>query len=395
MLTDTSIRNAKPAEKPFKLADGGGLFLLVNPTGSRLWRLKYRTDGKEKLLAIGAYPAISLAKAREKRDEAKALLADGVDPSAHKREQKREAELTSSNTFRLIAEEYVAKLKREGRADATLSKTEWLLGFAYAEIGDRPVTEIKPADVLAVLRRVEGRGTHETARRLRSTIGTIFRYAVAIARAENDPTFALRGALTAPTVKHRAAITDPKQLSAFLRSLDAFDGQPTTAAALRLLPILFPRPGELRAAEWKEFDLDKAVWTIPADRTKMRRAHRVPLPRQAVAIISGLKAITGYGRLLFPCVRSVTRPISENTLNAALRRLGYTADEVTAHGFRATASSLLNESGKWHSDAIERQLAHVEGNDVRRAYARGEYWDERVRMMQWWADWLEEISLSV
>jgi len=390
-LSDAGIRNAKPAETPFKLFDGGGLFLLVNPGGSRLWRLKYRFDGRERLLALGAYPAVTLAKARERRDEAKVLLADGVDPSERRQEEKREAQRLAADTFRNIAEEYVAKLRREGRAPATLAKTEWLLAFAYPEIGDQPIRSILPADVLRVLRSVEARGTHETARRLRSTIGTIFRYAVATTRAENDPTFALKGALTTPTVRHRAAITDPTRLGAFLRSLGAFDGQPTTSAALRLLPILFPRPGELRAAEWAEFDLDAAVWTIPASRTKMRRPHRVPLPSQAVAVLRALKAVTGSGRLLFPCVRSVARPISENTLNAALRRLGYTPDDVTAHGFRATASSLLNESGLWHADAIERQLAHVEGNDVRRAYARGEHWEERVRMMQWWADWLDRL----
>lgn len=254
-----------------------------------------------------------------------------------------------------------------------------------------------PADVLAALQKVERRGRHETARRLRSTIGSVFRYAVATTRADNGPTFALRGALTTPVVKPRAAVTDPRAFGALLRAIDGFDGQPTTHAALKLMALLFPRPGELRMAEWTEFDLDAAVWTIPAMRTKMRRVHRVPLPRQAVPILKALGEVTGNGRLVFPCVRTTARPISENTLNAALRRLGYSKDQATAHGFRATASTLLNESGKWNADAIERQLAHVENNDVRRAYARGEHWAERVQMMTWWSRssrWLESHRQS-
>jgi integrase len=254
----------------------------------------------------------------------------------------------------------VAKLRRGGRADTTITKIEWLLSFVYPLLGDRHVKEIAPADVLVALQKVERRGRHETAGRLRSIIGAVFRYAVATARADNDPTFALRGALTTPVVKPRAAVTDPRAFGALLRAIDGFDGQPTTLAALKLMALLFPRPGELRMAEWTEFDLDAAVWTIPAMRTKMRRAHRVPLPRHAVAILKALGEVTGNGRLVFPCVRTTARPISENTLNAALRRLGYSKDQATAHGFRATASTLLNESGKWNADAIEQQLAHVE-----------------------------------
>ncbi len=393
-LSDAQIRNSKPADKPYKLTDGGGLFLLVNPGGSRLWRWKYRYGGKEKLLALGAYPAVPLVKARQKRDAARALVADGIDPSEQKRREEQEIRASATSTFRAIAEEYLEKLRREERAAATLEKVGWLLEFAYGRLGDRPITEISAADVLEVLRSVEARGTHETARRLRSTIGSVFRYAIATARAENDPTFALRGALINVKVRHRPAVTDPGELAALLRAVDGFSGQPATRGALRLLPILFPRPGELRAAEWREFDLDRAIWTIPASRTKMRRPHRVPLPRQAVAILQDLKPVTGFGPLVFPGTRTATRPISDNTLNAALRRLGYAKDEVTAHGFRATASTLLNESGKWNPDAIERQLAHVEENDVRRAYARGEHWDERVEMMQWWADRLDELRGS-
>jgi integrase len=351
----------------------------------------YRFGGKQKLLAIGAYPVISLADARRARDEAKRALALGDDPSRAKRALKA-SQTNTGTTFRAIADEYVAKLKREGRADATITKIEWLLSFAYPLIGHRALREITPADVLEVLRTVERRGRHETARRLRSNIGTVFRYGVATARAESDPTVSLRGALTNPIVTPRAAVTDPRAFGALLRAIDGFDGQPTTSAALKLMAMLFPRPGELRMAEWAEFDLANATWTIPAARTKMRRPHRVPLSPQAVAVLNALAEVTGSGRLLFPCVRSVSRPISENTLNAALRRLGYSKDQATAHGFRATASTLLNESGKWNADAIERQLAHVENNDVRRAYARGEHWDERVKMMAWWSDHLDALK---
>lgn len=391
-LTNTACRNAKAQDALYKLSDGGGLQLWVQPNGAKLWRLAYRFGGKQKLLAIGAYPVISLADARRARDDAKRTLTLGSDPVQVKRALKA-AQASGETTFRAIADEYVAKLKREGRADTTITKIEWLLSFAHPLIGDRDIKEITPFDVLAALRTVETRGRHETARRLRSTIGSVFRYGVATARAENDPTFALRGALTAPVVKPRAAVTDPRAFGALLRAVDGFEGQPTTRAALKLMALLFPRPGELRMAEWSEFDLDAAVWTIPAARTKMRRPHRVPLTRQAVATLTELGEVTGNGKLVFPSVRTVMRPISENTLNAALRRLGYTTDQATAHGFRATASTLLNESGKWNADAIERQLAHVENNAVRRAYARGEHWDERVKMMAWWADYLDDIKV--
>lgn len=390
-LSDTAVRNAKPQDKPHKLADAGGLYLLVNPTGSRLWYWKYRYGGKEKKLAIGPYPVVTLAKAREARDTARGLLIDGIDPSSHKRDARREAALVAANTFAILADEYLEKMRREGKAKTTIGKVEWLLGLARRELGDRPMTEIRAPDVLVVLQRIEAKGNHETAVRLRATVGAVFRYAIATTRADTDPTQALHGALVRPQVKHRPAVTDENDLGALLRAIDDFSGQATTKAALRLLAILFPRPGELRMAEWAEFGLDKAIWTIPAARAKMRREHRMPLPRQAVAELEALRRITGNGRLVFPCVRTVLRPISENTLNAALRRLGYTKDEVTSHGFRATASTLLNECGKWNPDAIERQLAHVEKNAVRRAYARGEHWQERVEMMQWWADHLDTL----
>lgn len=294
-------------------------------------------------------------------------------------------------TFKVVADELVEKKRQEGRAAATLAKTTWLLDFAHPLFGSRPISEVRPAEVLAALRQVEARGRLESARRLRSVVGEVFRYAIATARAETDPTSALRGALIAPKTKHRAAVTDRAAFGAMLRAIDGYDGQPVTKYALQLMALLFPRPGELRMAAWGEFDLKAAVWTIPAERTKMRRAHRVPLPKQALAILAKLKKETGQGPLAFPSVRSAHRAMSENTTNAALRRLGYSVDEATSHGFRATASTLLNESGLWHEDAVERALAHIEKNDVRRAYARGEHWEERVRMAQWWADELDAM----
>jgi len=391
MLKDIAVRNAKPAGKPRKLCDAGGLHVLIQPTGSKLWRLAYRFAGKQKTLALGVYPIVSLEEARSRREEAKKLLARSVDPSV---QRKTERQAGQGSSFRAVAEEVIAKLEREGRAKATLDKTRWLLDFAYPMFGDRAVGEITARDLLALLRQIESRGVYETARRLRSTCGMVFRYAIATGRAERDPSMDLRGALTAPQVNHRATIVDPKSIGALLRAIDGFDGRPMTRAALRLAAYLFVRPGELRHAEWNEFDLDDdAVWSIPAEKMKMRRPHRVPLARQPLAILRELKEITGNGRWLFPSVRSFTRPISENTLNAALRRLGYGSEEMCIHGFRSMASSRLNEMGGWNPDAIERQLAHQEANAVRRAYTHGaEFWTERVQMMQAWADYLDGLK---
>jgi integrase len=394
-LTDTECKQ-KPTEHLRKLSDGGGLQLWIkldsHSQPSRLWRLAYRFGGKQKLLALGVYPSVSLSDARVLRGQAKRLLAAGIDPSEARRQAKIQLVAATNNTFRTVAEAYVAKLTREGRRPSTLSKLKWLLDFAYPTLGDRKVGEIIAPDILPALRAVEVRGRLETARRLRETIGCVIRFAMAEGKAHTDPTIALRGSLARPKHKPRAAVTEPAAFGALLRAIDGFDGQPTTHAALKLMALLFPRPGEMRAAEWAEFNLKQATWTIPATRTKMKREHRVPLSLQALTILNGLQSITGKGRLLFPSVRTVKKPISETTLNAALRRMGYGADEATSHGFRATASTLLNESGKWNADAIERQLAHVEANNVRRAYARGEHWDERVRMMQWWANYLDELK---
>ena len=387
-LTDAVIRNAKPGKKLIKLSDGGGLHLLIQPHGAKLWRMGYRIGRKQKTLAFGVYPTVTLAQARAQRDAAKKILGNSGDPSVQRKIDKQ----ARGNSFRIVGGELVDKMKREGRAPATLTKTEWLLEFAYDVLGDRPVAKITAPELLAVLRKIEARGTYETARRLRSTCGMVFRYAIATGRAERDPSVDLRGALTTPTVKHRATIIEPVAIGALLRAIDDFDGQPTTKAAMRLAALVFARPGEIRHAEWKELDFDKAEWIIPAEKMKMRRPHRVPLSRQTLAILKDLKAITGELRWLFPSVRTVMRPISENTLNSALRRMGYGSDAMSAHGFRAMAATRLNEMGRWNADAIERQLAHEEPNAVRHAYTHGaEYWSERVAMMQTWADYLDDL----
>lgn len=394
MLSDAKIRAAKPPpSKTLKLSDSGGLQLWLQPTGSKLWNLAYRFEGRQKKLAIGPYPHVGLKAAREKRDEAKALLAAGVDPGQQKREAKANASRQdAANTFEAIAAELREKKRREGKAERTLVKFDWYMSLARDGLGARPVAEVTAPDILAVLRPIEARGRHETAEKLRGAIGQVLRYAIATARASNDPTTALRGALVTPTVTPRAAIIAPVKFGALLRAIDGFEGAPETRIALQLLALTFARPGELRLAEWSEFDLEAALWIVPATRMKMRREHRVPLASQALTLLRELREVwTGRSNLLFPGQRSAERPISENTINAALRRLGFSKDEMTGHGFRASASSMLNESGLWSADAIERQLAHVDNDSVRRAYHRAEYWDARVKMMRWWADRCDEL----
>ncbi|ACK50507.1 integrase family protein [Methylocella silvestris BL2] len=393
-LTDMEIRAAKPSARIVKLSDGGGLQLWLMPDGAKRWRLAYRFAGGQKLLAIGVYPAIGLREAREAREGAKRILAEGNDPSLAKKLAKAAKATASANTFDAVSTELLDKKRREGKAERTLDKLGWLFSLARPAIGVRPIAEISAREILAVLRSVESRGTHETAKRLRATISEVFRYAVATDRADSDPTVALKGALAAPIVKHRAAIIEPKAFGGLLRAIATYEGSPETCAALELLALTFVRPGELRAAEWVEFDFDNGVWSIPGEKMKMKRPHRVPLAARAVGLLQELQTITGHGKFLFPSVRSAARCMSENTINAALRRLGFEKDEMTGHGFRSAASSMLNESGLWNPDAIERQLAHVDNDSVRRAYARADYWDERIRMMSWWADRCEELRRS-
>jgi integrase len=393
-LTDIAIRNAKPRAKPYKLADALGLFLLVQPSGGRLWRLKYRIDGREKKLGFGTYPDVSLSDARKRRDEARELIAAGKDPSREKQREKIRSRIDAGNTFSAIADEYCAKRRRDGErawAPATASRSEYLLSLLTGSIGRLPINEIEPADVLAAIRKIEGKGNLESARRTLQLASMVFRYAVSTARLTSDPTRDLRGALTAPTVTHYGAITDASRVGELLRAIDGYEGQGFTRLAMQIAPHVFVRPGELRQAEWSEIDLDGALWIIPPEKTKMRKPHHVPLSRQAVALFREIHSFTGPTGYVFPSIRTRTRPMSDNTINAALRRLGYASDEMTAHGFRAMASTLLNESGKWHPDAIERALAHGDSDRVRAAYHRGAHWKERVEMAQWWSDYLDQL----
>jgi integrase len=393
-LTDVAIRNAKPAAKAIKLADGGGMFLLVTPAGGKLWRLKYRINGREKLLAMGAYPEIGLGEARRRREEARELIALGKDPSREKQREKLRARTHAADTFKAICNEYCEKRRRDGVkgwAPATATRSEYLLSLVCGSIGKLPIGEIEPADVLTAVRRIEGKGKLESARRSLQLAGAVFRYAVATARLASDPTRDLRGALTAPTVTHYAAITDARKAGELLRAIDDYEGSGITKLALQIAPHVFVRPGELRHAEWSEIDLEGALWIIPAGKMKMRKSHQVPLSRQAVELFREVRSVTGPNGYVFPSVRTRIRPMSENTINAGLRRLGYSTDEMTAHGFRAMASTLLNESGKWSPDAIERALAHGDGDKVRAAYHRGAHWKERVDMAQWWSDYLDQL----
>lgn len=390
-LSDTAIRAAKPKAAQYKLFDEGGLLMIVKPGGGKLWRLKYRVAGKEQQLSLGRYPDVALKEARERRDAARKLLAEGKDPSEERRLAAMAKAVSAANTFRSIANELIQKQEKERRSPKTIKKTRWLLSLLDVSLGARPVVEILAHELLAALRQVEGSGRNDTARRLRSFASAVFRYAIATARAVTNPADALQGSLIAPKVKHRAALLEPKAVGGLLRAIDDYEGQLATKLALQLIPHVFVRPGELRKAEWPEFDLDKEVWKIPPAKMKMRVEHVVPLSSQAVAILRQAKTLTGTGRYVFPSIRSLQKPMSENTLNAALRRLGYSKDEMTTHGFRSVASTLLNESGKWSPDAIERALAHKGSDALRAVYHRGSHWQERVKMAQWWSDYLDTL----
>lgn len=385
-LTDTAIRNAKAKKKPYKLFDGDGLFLLVKPNGKRLWRLKYRVDGREKLLSFGIYPEVPLKLARKQCEDARRLIAESGDPSA-----KRKAERAArADTFEAITREWL-DMKRKSLAERTHDKRlNRFEAFVFPYLGKRPIATVTAPDLLTVLKRVEARGKNETAHRLRSESSAVFRYAIVTGRAERDPAADLRGALAPVVVRNHPAITEPAKIGELLRAIHGYSGQPSTEYALKLLPLTFVRPGELRAAEWPEFDLDGAEWRIPGARMKMREQHIVPLSTQAVGLLRELHPITSSGRYLFPSLRTAERPISNNTLNAALRRLGYTGDEMVSHGFRSMASTCLNEQG-WHPDLIELQLAHAERNEVRSAYNRAQRLDERRKMMQAWGDYLDGV----
>jgi integrase len=398
-LTNTACTTAKPGPKVRILSDGGGLQLRILPTGGKSWRVAYRFDGKQKVLPIGRFPEIGLADARRARDEARKLLARGIDPAEEAKRLAREGEAGRAVTFRVVAAELLEKLTREGKAASTITKRRWLLDKACAVLGDRPVAEITPPEILRVLRIDEMAGRLETATRLRSTIGQVFRFAIATGRATSDPSRDMRGALATPRVQSRAAIIDPKRLGDLLRAMDDYEKERSRSpvvTALRLLIATATRPGEVRGATWGEFDFDAGVWTLPAARTKQRRTVRVLLSEATVALLRAHRDFAaarrhgGPGNLLFPAMGRPGRPMSENTLTMALRSMGFAADEVTAHGFRATFSTLANESGKWSADAIEMALGHaIGGGDVRRAYGRHGLEDERRRLAEWWSERLD------
>ena len=385
-LSELKIRNAKPRERAYKIFDERGLFLLVTPTGGRLWRLRYRIGNLEKLISLGAYPDVPLKRAREKRDDARRLVADEIDPSAD-RKAKRAAMLV---TFEGVAQEWL-DLQAKSLAPETISILGSRLNSGlYPYLGSRPVGAITAQELLAALRRIEARGRHETAHRVRALAGRVLRYAVATGRAQHDVAADLKDALAPVKSKNFASVTDPVRVGELMRAIDGYTGHPVTALALKLAPLVFVRPGELRAAEWSEFDLPNAEWRIPGTRMKMGEPHVVPLARQALAILRELQPLARGGRYLFASLRTRDRPMSNNTINAALRRLGYSGEEQTAHGFRSMASTLLNEQG-FPPDVIELQLAHAERNKVRAAYNKAQRLAERRKMMQAWADYLDGL----
>lgn len=388
-LTDTAIRNAKPKDKAYVLNDGRGLNLEISPKGGKWWRLRYTFGGRPNRISLGTYPDISLVQARERREEARKLIAQGIDPSVARKEVSAQ-EQQQAETFELVSREWHSRNFSKwtpGHAARILISLE---NDAFPWIGSRPIRSILPPEVLSVARRVESRGAIETAHRLVGNIGMVFRYAVASGLADSDPTRDLRGALSPTNETHHASITEPGAVGELLRTIDTYKGSIVTRCALKLAPLVFVRPGELRHAEWSEINFETKEWRIPAAKMKMRVQHIVPLSEQALAVLEEVKPLTGAGRYVFPGERTASRPMSENTVNAALRRLGYSRDELTGHGFRSMASTLLNEQG-WNRDAIERQLAHAERNNVRAAYNFAEFLPERRKMMQAWAIFLDSL----
>lgn len=390
-LTDTAIKAAKPKDKPFKLGDSGGLYLEISPAGGKLWRLKYRIEGREKRLALGAYPEISLADARERRDTARKELAAGIDPGVAKKAAKAARAAKNANSFEVIAREWHER-QRPNWSGANAKKLLAMLeNDAFPWFGKKPIADLRAPDILAAVRKVEARGALESAHTVLQTCGRVIRYAIATGRAEVDFTPGLRGAMETAKVKHRPALTDPAEVGALLRAIEGYKGTAEVHAALRLLPMLFCRPGELRGSKWVEMDLDAAIWSIPAERMKMKKPHIVPLASQAVAILKAIQPLTGRGEYVLPG-RGGNRPMSDMTINAALRRLGYdTREEVTAHGFRATARTLLHEVLRIDPAVIEHQLAHRVPDALGAAYNRTKFIDERRDMMQRWADYLDSL----
>lgn len=389
-LTALEASKARATEKPQKLADGGGLYLLVQPNGAKYWRLDYRFAGKRKTLAVGVYPDVSLSDARERREAARKLLANGADPSAVKKAQKAAVVALAENSFEIVAREWLSKFSKSWKESHTKTTTLRLVNDVFPWLGAQPIGEIDAPELLTVLRRIESRGALDAAHRVSAICGQVFRYAIATGRAKRDPSADLKGSLPPYRGKHLAALTDPNKIGKLMRDIEGYRGSFIVRCALRLAPMVFLRPIELSRAEWTEIDLDKAEWRIPADKMKMKVLHIVPLPTQAVAILHELHPLTGAGKYLFPNVRNSKQPMAGNTILAAIRSMSYTPTEMTAHGFRHMASTLLNEQG-FNADAIERQLAH-KASGVRATYNAAEYLPERRRMMQHWADFLDGLK---
>ncbi|MGD0231164.1 MAG: integrase arm-type DNA-binding domain-containing protein [Syntrophorhabdales bacterium] len=390
-LSDAKVKNAKPEKMEYRLFDGGGLFLLVTPSGGRYWHFKFRFEGKERRISFGTYPEISLVEARERRDEARKQIARGVDPGAVRKAMKQ-AGTAEAETFEVIAREWYGKFSSKWSETYTKAVTSRLEQNLFPWVGNRPINEIKAAELLACLRRAEGRGALELAHKLRTIAGQIFRYAVATGRADRDCSADLRGALPQPVERHHAAITDPKEVAPLLRAIDGYEGGFVVRCALQLSPLLFVRPGELRTAEWDEIDLEDRAWNIPAHKMKMRLPHLVPLSIQAVEILTELRPLTGASKYVFPSGRSLARPMSNNAVNAALRRMGFDKETMTGHGFRAMARTILDEVLQVRPDYIEHQLAHAVRDPNGRAYNRTAHLEGRREMMQLWADYLDGLK---
>lgn len=387
-LTDTAIRNTKP----LRLFDGGGLYLEVSPTGGKWWRIKYRFAGKEKRLSLGTYPDVNLKAARERRDELRKLLADSIDPAENRKAHKQARADLAANSFEIVAREWFAKFEptwTEGHSDKIIKRLERDI---FPKLGGRLIAEIKAPELLACIRKIEERGALETAHRALQNCGQVFRYAIATGRAERDISADLRGSLPPVKETHHAAITDPKAIAELMRAIDGYSGTLVTQCAMRLAPLVFLRPGELRQAEWEEINLEKGEWNISAERMKMREAHLVPLSAQAIAILHELHQLTGHGRYVFPSARTGERPMSNNAILAGLRRMGYAKEEMSGHGFRAMARTILDEVLGVRPDFIEHQLAHAVRDPNGRAYNRTAHLAERRKMMQQWADYLDKLK---
>jgi integrase len=397
VLTDVAVRQAKATDKPRSLFDGRGLFLLVNPNGSKWWRLKYRYEGKAKLMSLGVYPDVGLRQARQRRDEARRLVAAGINPSAQRRAAKaatsdEEGAGTHGESFQAVAREWFELQKPRWVKEHSDTVIQRLEKDVFPWVGNKPIAELNGRELLAVLRLVEARGAKSIAHRLKGIVGQVFRYAIVTDRAERDPSADLRGALAAEDDSHFGAVTKRGEVAALMRGIEGYRGSLVVRCALRFSALVFCRPGEVRKAEWQELDFDEGLWCVPAARMKGRREHVVPLSRQAIALLNELQPLTGNGRYIFPSSRSVARPMSDGTILAAVLTLGYERGRMTAHGFRTVASTLLRESNLWRDEVIEFSLGHKDKNEVRGAYNRAQYLDERRQMYQWWADHLDQLE---